>query len=108
MRKKNKDWAETTVDELRHFIDTCLDIEIVRLSKLRDYWFTDPIQPDTQAKRRKLNERPDLKSKQRKQPSRNSYRTPADQHGRRYAKTYLRKSRTLSSVCQSSSPWIAS
>ncbi|KAE9546596.1 hypothetical protein FO519_010192, partial [Halicephalobus sp. NKZ332] len=53
----------------------------------------------SQAKKRKLIERSDLKGNQRRY-CRSCYRKLADQHGRTHAKTYARKSRTQCSVCQ--------
>jgi hypothetical protein len=41
MRDKNKDWTDTTTEEMRQFIGICLYMGLVRLSKLRDYWSSD-------------------------------------------------------------------
>ncbi|PIO63845.1 hypothetical protein TELCIR_14541, partial [Teladorsagia circumcincta] len=38
MQDKEKEWTDTTVEEIKKFLGICLYMGLVRLPKLRDYW----------------------------------------------------------------------
>ncbi|KJH43099.1 hypothetical protein DICVIV_10901 [Dictyocaulus viviparus] len=41
-QEKDQTWESTTVEEMKRFIGLCLQMGIVRLPRLRDYWSTSP------------------------------------------------------------------
>uniref|UniRef100_A0A0N4W9V8 DDE_Tnp_1_7 domain-containing protein n=1 Tax=Haemonchus placei TaxID=6290 RepID=A0A0N4W9V8_HAEPC len=43
MMVRNKDWTDTTVEEMKRLLGICLYVGIVKLPSMRDYWSTKPI-----------------------------------------------------------------